>query len=134
MRIWARLLVLVLLVATPAAAQYRCIGGKNKVRYDTFDWKTYDTPHFRISFYDRVEPSLEKIASFAESSYDELARRLNFQILEPIPMITYATHGEFEQTNLIVGIHPGGSGRVRHPGPQPHGAAGRPVRIASCRS
>jgi hypothetical protein len=115
MRIWCRLLILLLLVATPAAAQYRYIGGKNKVRYDTFDWKTYDTPHFRISFYDRVEPRLERIASFAESSYDDLARRLNFQILDPIPMITYATHGEFEQTNLMPGFVPEGVGAFATP-------------------
>ncbi len=110
MRIWARVLVLVLLVATPAAAQYRWIGGKNKIRYDEFKWYAYDTPHFKISFYDRVEPSLEKIASFSESAYDELARKLNFQVLEQIPMITYATHGEFEQTNLMPGFVPEGVG------------------------
>ncbi len=110
MRIWVRVLILTLLVATPAAAQYRWIGGKNKIRYDEFKWYTYDTPHFKISFYDRVEPSLEKIASFSESAYDELARKFNFQVLQQIPMITYATHGEFEQTNLMPGFVPEGVG------------------------
>ena len=52
-------------LASSAAAQYF---GKNKVRYDTFDWQEYPTPHFRISFYDRVEPTLPKLASFAESA------------------------------------------------------------------
>ena len=52
-----RMLILagVLLVVSPAAAQYF---GKNKVRYDSFKWMVYSTPHFRISFYDKVEPSL----------------------------------------------------------------------------
>jgi len=115
MKVRARLLVMVLLAAMPAAAQYYQIGGKNKIRYDTFDWKTYDTPHFRISYYDRVAPQLERIASFAESSYDDLARRLNFQILEPIPLITYATHAEFEQTNIMVGFIPEGVGAFASP-------------------
>jgi len=110
---------LVLLIAgssVPSEAQYRFfIGGKNKVRYDTFDWMTYDTPHFRISYYDRVEPQLEKVASYAESSYDELSRRLNFQILEPIPMIVYATHAEFQQNNIIVGFIPEGVGAFASP-------------------
>lgn len=102
--------------ALPASAQISAyIGGKNKVRYDTFDWKVYETPHFRINYYDRVEPSLEKIASFAESSYDELARRLNFQVLKPIPMLCYATHAEFEQTNVIVGFIPEGVGAFASP-------------------
>jgi len=115
MRMWCRLLIALLLVSAPAAAQYSYIGGKNKVRYDVFDWKTYDTPHFKVSYYDRVEPSLERIASFAESAYDDLARRLNFQILEPIPMITYATHGEFEQTNVYAGFLPEGVGAFATP-------------------
>jgi Tol biopolymer transport system component len=104
-----------LLVTTPAAAQYRWIGGQNKVRYDEFKWYTYDTPHFQISYYDRVEPSLERVASFAESAYDELARTLNFQVLDQIPMIIYATHGEFEQTNLMPGFVPEGVGAFATP-------------------
>ena len=104
--------LLALLVASTAAAQYF---GKNKIRYDTFAWKVYPTPHFRISFYDRSEPSLERVASFAESAYDELARRLNFQILEPVPMIIFATHADFEQTNVIVEFIPEGVGAFAVP-------------------
>jgi hypothetical protein len=100
------------LLATSAMAQYF---GKNKVRYDTFDWQEYSTPHFRISFYDRVEPNLAKIASFAESAYDELARKLNFQLTEPVPLITYATHSEFEQTNVIVNFISEGIGAFAVP-------------------
>src|SRR5271157_3552256 len=104
--------VLALVVASPAAAQFF---GKNKVRYDTFNWRVYPTPHFRISFYDRVEPSLPKVASFAESAYDELARRLNFQVKNPIPFIAYATHAEFEQNNVIVEFIPEGVGAFAVP-------------------
>lgn len=109
-RIW--LTALLVLWASAASAQYF---GKNKVRYNTFQWKEYATPHFRISYYDRVEPQLEKIASFAESAYDELARRLNFQIPDPIPIIAYATHTDFEQTNVIVQFIPEGVGAFATP-------------------
>jgi len=112
-------LLTLLFVALPVAAQLNpynpYIGGKNKVRWDKFEWYTYDTPHFRISYYDRVEPSLEKIASYAESAYDDIARKLNFQILKPVPMICYATHAEFEQTNIIVGFIPEGVGAFATP-------------------
>jgi len=104
--------VLVLFLASSAAAQYF---GKNKVRYDAFVWKVYPTPHFRISFYDRVEPSLPRLASFAESAYDELARKLNYQVAEPIPLIAFATHAEFEQTNVIVEFIPEGVGAFAVP-------------------
>lgn len=111
-----RLLALVTALLTlPAAAAFPQGFGKNKVRYDTFAWREYATPHFRISYYDRVEPSLGKLASFAESAYDELARRLNFQIPEPIPLIAYATHADFEQTNVIVAFIPEGVGAFAEP-------------------
>ncbi len=104
--------VLVLVAAAPAAAQFF---GKNKIRYDTFNWKVYPTPHFRISFYDRVEPSLPKVASYAESAYDELARKLNFQITKPVPIIAYASHAEFEQNNVIVEFIEEGVGAFASP-------------------
>ncbi len=106
---------LLLTLAALASAQDFTFFGKNKIRYDTFTWKVYPTPHFRISFYDRVEPSLGKVASFAESAYDELARRLNFQIKDPIPLIAFATHAEFEQNNVIVEFIPEGVGAFAVP-------------------
>ena len=112
----ARLLVavLALLFVQPATAQYTSFG-QNKVRYDTFNWEVYPTPHFRISFYDREAVSLSKLASFAESAYDELARRLNFQIAQPIPLIAYTDHAEFEQTNVIADFIPEGVGAFAVP-------------------
>ena len=105
-------LAMTLAVAAPVAGQYF---GKNKIRYDTFDWKVYPTPHFRISFYGREESSLPKIASYAESAYDDLARKLNFQIAEPVPLLAFATHAEFEQTNVIVDFIPEGVGAFATP-------------------
>ncbi len=118
MKLAYRRLAIVLLgiiISSPALAQMTTYFGKNKIRYDTFEWMIYETPHFRISYYDRVEPSLEKIASFAESAYDDLARALNYQVLEPIPLIVYATHAEFEQTNAIVNFIPEGIGAFATP-------------------
>ena len=119
MRSWTTALIALLLAASPVAAQlnpyYPYIGGKNKVRWDKFNWYTYDTPHFKISYYDRTVPMLEKVASYAESAYDDIARKLNFQILKPVPMIIYATHAEFEQTNIIVGFIPEGVGAFATP-------------------
>ncbi|MGD8440653.1 MAG: hypothetical protein PVG53_08960 [Holophagae bacterium] len=111
--------ILVVLGAPLAEAQLnpysQWVGGKNKVRYDRFQWSTYRTPHFLISYYDRVEPSLEKVASYAESAYDDIAHKLNYQINEPIPLILYATHAEFEQTNIILNFIPEGVGAFATP-------------------
>ena len=82
-------------LAAPASAQF----GQNKIAYDQFDWEIYRSTHFQIYFYSKEKGSLEKVASFAESAYDELSRSLNYQISHPIPLIFYSSHSEFEQTN-----------------------------------
>jgi hypothetical protein len=81
--------------AAPARAQF----GQNKIPYDKFDWQIYRSTHFQIYFYSKEKDALTKVASFAESAYDELSRSLNYQIPHPIPLIYYANHSEFEQTN-----------------------------------
>jgi WD40 repeat protein len=110
------------LVLRPAAAQisaspqwYGQGFGKNKVQYRDFDWKIYRSPHFNVHYYSAEEASLQKVVSFAESAYDQLARSLNFQIKEPIPLIYYATHSAFEQNNIILNFIPEGVGAFASP-------------------
>ena len=77
--ILASLVVLAVLLAAPARPE-----GQNKIVYDVFDWKTYRSTHFTIYFYSKERASLQKVASFAESAYDDISRQLNFQIPKPI--------------------------------------------------
>src|SRR4051812_13329289 len=110
------LLIAALVLAAAAAAPlsvsaqivspYYTYFGENKVMYDVFNWQTYRSTHFVIYFYDREEPQLQKVASFAESAYDDISRALNFQIPKPINIIYYGTHSEFEQTNTMPGFLP----------------------------
>lgn len=103
--------VLACLAAAPALAQF----GKNKVQYREFDWKTYRSPHFVVHYYPEEEVLLPKVVSLAESAYDELSRKLDFQIQETIPLIFYKTHSEFEQNNVILGFIPEGVGAFATP-------------------
>ena len=100
--------------AAPAFAQYGGFG-QNKIAYDRFDWSIYRSTHFQIYYYPKEKDSLEKVASFAESAYDELSRALNYQIPHPIPVIIYATHAEFEQTNTDLNFIPEGTGAFALP-------------------
>ena len=97
---------LALLVAAllPAAASAQF--GKNKIQYKEFDWKIYHSPHFDVYYYPEEEHLLERVVSFAESAYDELSRRFDYQIEESTPLIFYRTHSEFEQNNIILGFIP----------------------------
>ena len=106
----ALVLAAVAAAPVPVSAQivspYYTYFGENKVMYDVFNWQTYRSTHFVIYFYDREEPQLQKVASFAESAYDDISRALNFQIPKPINIIYYGTHSEFEQTNTMPGFLP----------------------------
>jgi len=51
----------------------------------------------------------------AESAYDDLSRRLNYQVPKPIPLLFYVTHSEFEQNNIILNFIPEGVGAFAEP-------------------
>ena len=69
------ILAIVALVAIAPAAEaqtgYIPYFGKNQIRYDNFDWHTYQTDHFEIFYYPEIEPQLERIAGWlAEHGLD----------------------------------------------------------------
>jgi len=88
-------------LAPVAQAQFIPYFGKNKVKYDNFDWRVYKAPHFEIYYYPEFEQHLSRIASYAESSYQKVSGDLKHEIGFPIPLILYKTHSEFEETNLL---------------------------------
>ena len=102
--------VAALLLAAPARPE-----GQNKIVYDTFDWSIYSSTHFDVYYYAREKSSLQKVVSMAESAYDELSRRLNYQVPKRIPLIFYATHADFEQNNVILNFIPEGIGAFAEP-------------------
>ena len=98
-----------LLAAAPATGQLGGFG-KNKIQYRDFDWKIYHSQHFDVYYYESEAVLLEKLASFAESAYDELSRAFDYQIQEPTPLIAYQTHSAFLQNNIILNGIPEGVG------------------------
>ena len=86
----------------PASGQYGGYFGKNRIQYRDFDWQIYHSPHFDVYYYTAEEHQLQNAVSLAESAYDELSRRFDYQIQEPTPLIIYQTHSAFLQNNIIV--------------------------------
>ena len=107
-------LALLLGVATASAPRLHA-AGQNKIVYDTFDWAIYTSTHFDVYHYSREKATLQKVVSMAESAYDELSRRLNYQIPKRIPIIYYSTHAEFEQNNIELNFIPEGVGAFAEP-------------------
>src|ERR671923_544617 len=87
-----------LLLATPAvlSAQYF---GRNKVQYTKFDFKVIQTEHFDVYYYPQEQVAAFDAARMAERSYAKLSKVLNHEFRERKPIILYASHSDFLQTN-----------------------------------
>lgn len=90
--------------------------GKNQIRYDNFDWHTYQTEHFEIYYYPAIEPHLERIAGYAESAYQHVSSELKHDLSMKIPLILFSTASEFWQQNVQPGQAQEGVGAFAEPG------------------
>jgi len=88
-----------LIWSAPAAAQ---IFGQNKVQYAYFDWRYLTTEHFNLYYYQNGRENADFAAEVAESAYRDLTKRLRYSGAgdEPITLVVYNSHNDFEQTNV----------------------------------
>ena len=82
--------------------------GKNQIHYDKFEWHIYKTDHFEIYYYPENERHLERVASYAESAYQQVSSDLRHDLNQRVPLIIFKTHSEFEQQNIAPGVAPEG--------------------------
>src|SRR5689334_16427601 len=85
-------------VPAPAAAQYF---GRNKVLYEKFDFRVLTTEHFDIYYYPEEEAAVRVAARMAERWYARLSNVLHHELNGRQPIILYAAHPHFEQTNIL---------------------------------
>jgi hypothetical protein len=104
-------LLLVGLVApglvTPAYAQYF---GRNKVQYQSFDFRILRTPHFDVYYYPEEQIAAGIAGRMAERWYTRLSTIMHHQLSGRQPLIMYATQAQFEQTNVVQGLGEGTGG------------------------
>ncbi|HET9985505.1 MAG TPA: BamA/TamA family outer membrane protein [Longimicrobiales bacterium] len=103
---------LVAVPAAPAQAQYF---GRNKVQYRTFDFKIIKTEHFDVYYYPQEREAALDAARMVERSYARLSRLLQHEFRERKPLIVYASHADFQQTNALAGFLDEGTGGVTEP-------------------
>ena len=104
------LTILCLLCWSPGAqAQYF---GQNKVQYEHFDFKVLKTEHFDIYYYPAEAQAAEEAGRMAERWYTRLSRVFNHTLNGRQPVILYASHPDFEQTNVVEGELGQGTGGV----------------------
>jgi hypothetical protein len=100
------LTVLLFVEAVPASGQYF---GRQKVQYQTFDWRILDTEKFEIHYYPATETASQDAARMAERWYSRLSRAFQHEF-DKKPLIFYADHPDFQQTNTTYGMLTEGTG------------------------
>src|SRR5258708_26872406 len=102
-------MVLLALCGAPAgaAAQFGYFG-QNKIQYRDFAWHVLRGEHVDLYYYPEEEELARVALAYAEESYGVLERRLAHAIDRRIPLIIYASHSDFEQTNVLPFVPPEG--------------------------
>jgi Tol biopolymer transport system component len=95
----------------PRRSEAQYFGG-NKVRYRAFDFAVLKTEHFDVYFYPIERSAATQAARLAERWYARLSRLLAHQLRSRQPLILYASHPDFEETNAIPGELGEGTGGV----------------------
>ncbi len=111
LRITSRKLIVglaLLLAPTVVHAQYF---GRQKVQYEDFDWRVLTTTHFDVHYYPEEEVITTDAARMAERWYARLSRAFQHEFKKK-PLIFYADHPDFQQTNVIGGMLSEGTGGV----------------------
>ena len=98
-----------------AQSQFNPYFGKNRVKYDDFQWHIYTTDHFEIFYYPELEEHLARVASYAESAYAQISADLMHDLATLVPLVVFKTHSEFEQQNIIPGAVSDGVGAFAEP-------------------
>ncbi|HEX6407245.1 MAG TPA: hypothetical protein VFZ90_08660 [Gemmatimonadales bacterium] len=91
---------LVSLSSAPAAAQFFAFG-QNKVQYRRLDWRVTRGPHVDLYYYPAEAELVPAALAYAEASYDTLSLQFGHAVAARIPLIVYASHTDFEQTNIL---------------------------------
>src|SRR5688572_19581107 len=75
--------------------------GRNRVQYESFDFRTLKTEHFDIHFYPPEEAAARHAGRMAERWYARLSSVLDHELSGRQPLILYASAPEFQQTNAV---------------------------------
>ena len=96
------------LLPSGAEAQYF---GRNKVQYESFDFRILRSPHFDNFFYPAESLAVADAARMAERWY-ERHRDVLDNTIGRRALVFYADHPDFQQTNVIGGFIDQGTGGV----------------------
>jgi len=103
------LLLFVLFLSGSTYAQYF---GQNKPRYESFDFKVYESPHIALYTYLKKDSLKHAFLYDAEKWYNRHHRIFKDTFDYKIPIILYNNHADFQQTTVLSGEIGVGTGGV----------------------
>lgn len=74
--------------------------GQNRVQYRTFDWKYYDSTHFRTFYYDKGNAHALYALNVAEQELSHIVYMMGGRLGKKLNIIIYNSFSEFKQTNI----------------------------------
>jgi Tol biopolymer transport system component len=89
--------------------------GRNKVQYKDLKFQVLKTEHFDIHYYPEEKEGIDIAARMAERWHARLERLFAHTLRGRQPLVLYASHPDFEQTNAIYGELGEGTGGVTEP-------------------
>lgn len=104
-------LALVAAAVVPADAESQYFG-RNKVQFDDFDFQVLTTDHFDWHFYPEEQEAVLDATRMGERWYERFARTFQHEFEARKPVILYADHPDFQQTNTLSGFIGEGTGGV----------------------
>ena len=101
------ILLAAIIVSISASVAQSATFGQNNVNYTYFTWKFLTTEHFNIYYNQDGREIADLAAEIAEDAFEELSQKFGYvhDYNDPISVITYQSHNDFEQTNLS-GVSP----------------------------
>ena len=93
-----KILILIFLINSINAQFYF---GRNKIQFNQFNWNVLETEHFQIYYYEQEKELALAGAKYVEDAYKDISKKINFSLIDPVPLIFYSSHLHFQQTNTI---------------------------------
>jgi Tol biopolymer transport system component len=97
----ALVLCLVAAACLPSAA-FAQYFGQNKVQYKQFHFQIISSPHFDVYYYQGEDSLALRVLDLAEKANLKLKLDLGHVLERKVPIILYASHNDFQQTNVIL--------------------------------
>jgi hypothetical protein len=88
------------LLPAPASSQFFAFG-QNKIQYRKLEWRVLRGPHVDLYYYPAEAELAPAALAYAEASYDTLSVQFGHDVAARVPLIIYASHTDFEQTNIL---------------------------------